>query len=51
MKGGTLIGQRYRRMEDQKPTPWSAHNLDSAEGGELEPKVKTFSRSVSNWKP
>ena len=36
------MGQRYRRMEDQKSGPGLASNLDFAKGGRLEPKLKGF---------
>ena len=34
------MGQRYRRMEDQKPWPGLALNLKFSNGGALKPKVK-----------
>ena len=34
------MGQRYRRMEDQKPGPGLACNLDFAKSEGLEPKVE-----------
>ena len=34
------MGQRYRRMEDQKPGPRLACNLGFANEKGLEPKVK-----------
>ena len=40
------MGQRYRRMEDQKPGPGLACNLDFAEEKGLEPKVKKISKIV-----
>ena len=40
------MGQRYRRMEDQKLQPWLACNLDFAEEKELKSKVKEVSRIV-----
>ena len=36
--------QRYRRMEDQKPGPGLACNLNFAKGEGLEPKVKKVSK-------
>ena len=41
-KEGLFTGQRYRRMEDQKPGLGSACNLDFAKERRLEPKVKRF---------
>ena len=41
-----LLGQRYRRIEDQKPRPRLACNLDFAKGEILEPKVKKASKIV-----
>ena len=43
-KGGLLMGQRYCRMEDQKPGPGLACNLGIAEEKGLEPKVKKISK-------
>ena len=37
---GTFCGQRYRRMEDQKPWPGLALNQESSNGRALKPKVK-----------
>ena len=34
-----FMGQRYRKMEDQKPWPGLAHNQDFAKGRGLVPKV------------
>ena len=39
-KEGLFMGQRYRRMEDQKPWPGLACNLGFAKEKGLEPKVK-----------
>ena len=36
------MGQKYRKMEDQKSGPGLACNLDFATGKCLEPKVKNF---------
>ena len=36
------MGQRYRRMEDQKPEPGLACSQDFADRGGLEPKSKKF---------
>ena len=38
------VGQRYRRMEDQKPRPGLARNLDFAKEKGLESKVKKISK-------
>ena len=40
---GFFTGQRYRRMEDQKPGPGLACNLSFATEKGLEPKVKKIS--------
>ena len=40
------MGQRYRRMEDQKPGPGLACTVDFAKGKGLEPKVKKISYVV-----
>ena len=40
------MGQRYRRMEDQKPEPGLVCNLDFAKEKGLEPKVKKISKIV-----
>ena len=40
------MGQRYRRMEDQKPGSDLARNLDFVKGGGLEPKIKKLSENV-----
>ena len=38
------MGQRYRRMEGQKPGPMCVtHKHDFAEGGQLEPKFMKVS--------
>ena len=34
------MGQKYRRMEDQKLGPMLVRNQDFAEGEELEPKIE-----------
>ena len=34
------MGQRYRRMKDQKPRPGLARNQDFTEGGELKPNLE-----------
>ena len=34
------MGQRYRRMEDQKPWPGLALNEEFSKGRALKPKVK-----------
>ena len=39
------MGQRYRRMEDQKPWPGLARNLDFVKEG-IKPKVKKISQIV-----
>ena len=39
-KQGLFTGQRYRRMEDQKPVPGLAWNLSFAKKKGLEPKLK-----------
>ena len=41
-----FTGQRYSRMEDQKPEPGLACNLGFAKEKELEPKVKKISKVV-----
>ena len=41
---GLFMGQRYSRMEDQKPGPGLACNLDFAKEKKLEPKVKKISK-------
>ena len=38
------MGQRYRKIEDQKPGPELAWNLDFAKGEGLEPNGKIFSK-------
>ena len=38
------MGQRNRRMENQKMGLWLACNLDFAKGKGLEPKVKKVSK-------
>ena len=43
---GFFTGQRYRRMEDQKPGPGLACNLSFATEKGLEPKVKKISETV-----
>ena len=40
------MGQRYRKMENEKPGPRLACNLDFAKKKGLEPKAKTFSKIV-----
>ena len=35
-----FVGQRYRKMEDQKPWPGLALNQEFARGRELKPKLK-----------
>ena len=45
-KEGLFMEQRYRRMEDQKPRPGLAFNLNFAKEKGLEPKVKKISRPV-----
>ena len=40
------MGQRYRKIEDQKPGPELAWNLDFAKGEGLEPKVKNIFKIV-----
>ena len=40
------MGQRYRKMEDQKSGPGLACNLDFAKGKGLKPTVKKFSKIV-----
>ena len=40
-KKGRFIGQRFRRMEDQKPGPWLACNLGFAKE-DLNQKLKRF---------
>ena len=37
---GFFVGQRYRRMEDQKPWPGLALNQEFSKGRGLKPKVK-----------
>ena len=39
------MGQRYPRLEDEKPGTGLACNLDFAEGKGLEPKFQSF----LNW--
>ena len=36
---GIVVGQRYRRMEDQKPWPGLALNREFSKGRGLKPKV------------
>ena len=36
---GIFVGQRYRRMEDQKPWPGLALNREFSKGKGLKPKV------------
>ena len=38
---GTFVGQRYCRLEDQKPWPVFARNQDFAIGRGLKPKIKS----------
>ena len=45
-KKGLFTGQRYRRMEDQKPGPGLACNLGFAKEKGLERKVKKISKIV-----
>ena len=40
------MGQRYRKMEDQKPGPRLAWNLDFAKGKGLKPKFKKIAKIV-----
>ena len=40
------MGQRCRKMEDQKSGPGLASNLDFAKGKGLKPKVKKISKIV-----
>ena len=46
-----FTGQRYRRVEDQKPSPGLARDLDFATGGKLEPvkKLQSFPNCLI-WK-
>ena len=44
------MGQRYRKMEDQKPWPGLARNQDLVKGEGLKPKAKNLSENVQNWK-
>ena len=43
------MGQRYRKMKDQKLGPGLACNLDFAKGKGVKPKVKNFSKIVLSW--
>ena len=36
------MGQRYRRMEDQKSGPGLSYNLEFAKGKDLNQKLKRF---------
>ena len=38
-RGTNFVGQRYRRMEDQKPWPGLALNREFSKGRGLKPKV------------
>ena len=40
------MGQKYRRIEDQKPGPGLARNPDFFERVRLEARVKSFSKSL-----
>ena len=41
------MGQRYRKMEGQKPRPVCvAHNQDFAKGGDFQPQIIKFSQNV-----
>ena len=40
------MGQRYSRMEDQKPRPWLACNLDFVKEKGVEPKIKKVSKLI-----
>ena len=47
-KEGLFTGQRYRRMEDQKPGPGFACNLGFAKEESLEPKAKHIFQIVKD---
>ena len=46
LKEGLFVGQRYRKMEDQKLGPELACNLDFAKGKGLGPKVEKMFKIV-----
>ena len=45
---GIFVGQRYRRMEDQKPWPGLAINREFSKGRGLKPKVTNENIVYSN---
>ena len=41
-KEGLFMGQKYLRMEDQKPEAWLVRKQDVAKEGGLKPKINVF---------